>query len=240
MGHDTRRQGMVQPLGDKEGRDVVQSLAVFLAHLASASVAPCGGQSTKFDSLKPPDISVRDYSIALLDGLECSPECFMMAFIYIDRFMCASGGCRVTFSNVHRMVLTAVVIAAKVQDDEIYLNDHCAAVGGISCTELNSLEAFFLSSINWRVQVSQREFSKFIELLRLRDGCTRTGSTYKPLIALAQEAKPYVPRPAEIDSASFKVAEDLELADHNVRSHCFRSDGRRRRHRCCATRSTGH
>lgn len=162
-----------------------------------------------------------------------------MAFIYIDRFMCASMSCRVTFLNVHRMFFTAVVIAAKIQDDEVYTNDVSAAMGGISSRELNSLEAIFLRSLDWRVHISQRELSEGIELLRLHDSLhDHIGSTSEPLTMSASEATSLLPRRAPNDAASFKISRDLAVANRNARRHhhCVLGGCRRRQRRCATAR----
>ena len=57
--------------------------------------------------------------------------------------------------NVHRLLITSIMLASKFFDDVYYNNAYYARVGGISNSELNSLEMEFLkmSSFALFVQV---------------------------------------------------------------------------------------
>lgn len=151
---------------DAAGREVVELLAEFLRHLVSAAPTAC--EATPFDSLQAPAIGVQEYVLALWDCLGCSAECFVAAFVYIDRFMNKHTKCYLNTLNFHRMFLAAVVVAAKVLEDKIASNAASARIGGISNQEMNRLEVYLVSSLSWRVQVSGRECSDCIALLRLR------------------------------------------------------------------------
>merc|ERR1711988_966578 len=61
--------------------------------------------------------------------------------------------------TVHRLVLTAVVLAAKVHDDIHASNTHFAQVGGIPVAEPNKLERTFLQYIGYRTVVSPEEYA---------------------------------------------------------------------------------
>lgn len=52
------------------------------------------------------------------------------------------------FDFLARVILTAVVLAAKFFDDRYYSNRFYAAVGGVRTKELNALEADFLRLIS--------------------------------------------------------------------------------------------
>lgn len=111
-----------------------------------------------FDSAEVPSISVHDYTMRLLARFGCSAECIAVAFVYIDRFVAADAKRGVSFRSVHRLLLTAVVIAAKWQDDVHYTNRAYAKVGGISGQELNLLESALIGTLGWRLHVSHNEF----------------------------------------------------------------------------------
>jgi hypothetical protein len=63
--------------------------------------------------------------------------------------------------NVHRVVITAILLAAKFFDDAYYNNAYYAKVGGVLVSELNSLEVEFLFRINFSLRVAPDVFEKY-------------------------------------------------------------------------------
>jgi hypothetical protein len=90
----------------------------------------------------------------------CSNECFILALIYIDRLI-QRNNFLLTELNVHRVVITAVLLAAKFFDDAYYNNAYYAKVGGVLVSEINGLEVDFLFRINFSLRVTPDEFDKY-------------------------------------------------------------------------------
>eukprot|EP00828_Plagiopyla_frontata_P037595 TRINITY_DN4937_c0_g1_i2.p3 TRINITY_DN4937_c0_g1~~TRINITY_DN4937_c0_g1_i2.p3 ORF type:complete len:115 (-),score=18.20 TRINITY_DN4937_c0_g1_i2:220-564(-) len=88
----------------------------------------------------------------------CSQECFVLALIYLDRITQISPAYTINDFNIHRLIITSVVIAAKFFDDHYFSNSHYAKVGGITNQELNNLEFEFLNSINYSLYVPSEQF----------------------------------------------------------------------------------
>lgn len=63
--------------------------------------------------------------------------------------------------NVHRVVITAVLLAAKFVDDAYYNNAYYAKVGGVMTSEINGLEVDFLFRINFSLNVTSEEFDQY-------------------------------------------------------------------------------
>ncbi len=63
--------------------------------------------------------------------------------------------------NVHRVVITAILLAAKFFDDAYYNNAYYAKVGGVLVSELNGLEVDFLFRINFSLHVQPEVFEKY-------------------------------------------------------------------------------
>jgi hypothetical protein len=63
--------------------------------------------------------------------------------------------------NVHRVVITAVLLAAKFFDDAYYNNAYYAKVGGVLVSEMNGLEVDFLFRINFTLHVKPDVFDKY-------------------------------------------------------------------------------
>lgn len=68
--------------------------------------------------------------------------------------------------NVHRLLLTAVLIASKFNDDEYFDNKVFAQLGGVSLTELNRLEVIMLQKLKFSLYVSVEQHFDFLQLLK--------------------------------------------------------------------------
>lgn len=69
-------------------------------------------------------------------------------------------------SNVHRLVLASLVVAAKYTDDHYYSNLYYAKVGGVPVHELNALEAAFLRILEFSLYVSTDEYNEVLTMLQ--------------------------------------------------------------------------
>ena len=83
-----------------------------------------------------------------------------MALIYIDRLI-QRNNFLLTELNVHRVVITAILLAAKFFDDAYYNNAYYAKVGGVLVSEMNGLEVDFLFRINFSLHVTPDLFHKY-------------------------------------------------------------------------------
>ncbi|GAB4855538.1 hypothetical protein Ancab_024158 [Ancistrocladus abbreviatus] len=110
-------------------------------------------------SIAPP-LSIRQYIERISKYAKCSPSCFVVAFIYMERYIQRTNS-YFTSLNVHRLLITSVVLAAKFIDDECFNNAYYAKVGGVSTGELNELEWEFLSSLDFRLHVTLDDFDEY-------------------------------------------------------------------------------
>ena len=124
---------------------------------------------TKFDANRKPAISILHYLERIAKYAPCSSQCFILALIYIDRIVdgkrrrrsSSSAGIVLTSLNVHRLFITAVLIAAKYFDDKYYKNQFYARVGGVPNDELNALELEFLFLLDFELYADYREYDKY-------------------------------------------------------------------------------
>ncbi|PON84190.1 Cyclin [Trema orientale] len=119
---------------------------------------------TIFHGLRAPSLSIRQYIDRIFKYSGCSPSCFVVANIYVDRFL-QNTDVQLTSLNVHRLLITSVMLAAKFIDDAFFNNAYYAKVGGVSTKELNRLEMKFLFTIDFRLQVSVETFRKYCSQL---------------------------------------------------------------------------
>ena len=71
---------------------------------------------TLFHGLRVPTLSVSDYIDRIFKYSGCSPSCFVVGHIYVDRFLQHTEA-KLTSLNVHRLLITSTMLAAKFMDD---------------------------------------------------------------------------------------------------------------------------
>ncbi|KAF9115257.1 hypothetical protein BGX27_008378 [Mortierella sp. AM989] len=72
----------------------------------------------------------------------------------------ASNGFRINSFNVHRLLITCIMVAAKFTSDHFYSNARYAKVGGLSLLELNQLELEFLFTTRFELNVKVEELQR--------------------------------------------------------------------------------
>jgi len=115
----------------------VQVLSCVLSRLVAANDPVADpGPVTKFHALRPPAITILDYCARIHKYASCSPECFVLALVYIDRLI-QRNSLLLTSLNVHRIIITAIMLAAKFFDDQYFNNAYYAKVGGVPTSEVS-------------------------------------------------------------------------------------------------------
>lgn len=124
---------------------------------------------TVFHGLRAPPISVEAYLVRVAKYAKCSPACFVQAVALVFRLAKRDAAYQLTSLNVHRLVLTGVLLSAKFLDDHYYNNAYYARVGGVSTAELNRLEVEMLRLLGFRLLVPREELEQL--LLDAQAGC---------------------------------------------------------------------
>lgn len=211
------------PAQAAEGMAVVHVLAAVLDRLvgANASLARADpGQVTKFHALKAPGIGVLQYLERIHKYASCSTECFILALIYIDRLI-QRNNFLLTELNVHRVVITSILLAAKFFDDAYYNNAYYAKVGGVLVSEMNSLEVEFLFRINFSLHVTPDLFHKYhAELVSHAVGADlKTKPKLHPLssVQVSQQTSPQLAATASMSNSSNSGASFVQSTSHQQR-----------------------
>jgi hypothetical protein len=148
----------------RESELLVEALACVLTHLSEAQISSDYDpqkEISRFHAVRAPSISLKEYLVRIARFFQCSPSCFVLALVYIDRALKLNASFLVDALSVHRLVLAAVAVAAKFFDDCYYSNAFYAKVGGIKVPELNALEVAFLDLIDWRLHVTAGDFRHY-------------------------------------------------------------------------------
>lgn len=147
------------------GEQFVTGLGRVLTRWVQATPPPCGADKSRkvlpFRSVRTPSVSITAYLGRLHTYFGCSDECYVIALVYIDRLGKLDPTMTVCNLNVHRLLFTAILVAAKFHDDMYYANAYYAKVGGIPLKEVNALEAELLQRLNWTVVVAPNEYQLY-------------------------------------------------------------------------------
>lgn len=119
---------------------------------------------TIFHGSRPPALSIRQYIERIFKYSNCSPSCFVVAYIYMDRFLQGTSS-YLTSLNAHRLLISCVLLAVKFLDDVGFNNAYYAKVGGVSTAEMNKLELKLLFSLNFKLHVTLQTFDEYCQLL---------------------------------------------------------------------------
>jgi len=150
---------------NKEKRShLVEILSHVLNELCQQLYSPSMSQNTCdcFDSIDPPPINLKRYLKRIATFTGCSEESLVFSLIYIDRLITnTEQRFIVTNLNVHRLILSSVLVAVKFYDDHYYDNVYFSKVGGVSSKELNMLETEFLFLINFDLSVDLETYARY-------------------------------------------------------------------------------
>lgn len=116
---------LVESGGAEDMPRVVAALAGILERVANRNDAAAAAEfsavapASAFRATTKPGISVRAYMARIARFAGCSPACYVVAYVYLDRFL--RRGRRLALAvdsySVHRLLITAVLAAVKFMDD---------------------------------------------------------------------------------------------------------------------------
>ncbi|KAK1685591.1 hypothetical protein QYE76_046439 [Lolium multiflorum] len=149
-------------------------LARAVQRLVARNDALDGGEGTgsgmaAFEGAGAPRIGLAQYleRVHRYAGLE--PECYVVAYAYIDRAAHRRPAAAVASRNVHRLLLACLLVASKVLDDFHHDNAFFARVGGVSNAEMNKLELELLDVLGFEVMLSRRLYDLYHAHLHDKD-----------------------------------------------------------------------
>ncbi|SAM07966.1 hypothetical protein [Absidia glauca] len=149
--------------------DISPDLTVSLASLDRSSFR---NTYTCFHARSIPTISIQAYLIRILKYCPCTNECFLAILVYFDRMAKSAPPARpeplrIDSFNIHRLIISGVMIASKLFSDVFYTNARYAKVGGLTVSELNTLEIEFLALNEYKLFVTIEEFQYYGDQLLL-------------------------------------------------------------------------
>ncbi|PIA18549.1 cyclin-domain-containing protein [Coemansia reversa NRRL 1564] len=143
----------------------ITHMAELLDAVASANHFALGqikDDITPFHSRVVPSISVHDYLQRIAKFVCLENDTLLAVLVYLDRIGRAQihrPSLSLSPFNIHRLVITAIIIAHKFNSDIFFNNARYAKVGGIPLGEMNQLELemLFLMKFDLKVDVIELE-----------------------------------------------------------------------------------
>jgi hypothetical protein len=191
------------PMEPQYAYKVTLVLASVLEKMANTPV-PSNSISTVFDANTPPKIGVQQYLERIFKYTMCSGECYVLALIYIDRFR--KTAMQLTPFNIHRVIITSVMLAAKFFEDAYYNNAYFAQVGGVPTVEINQMELDFLFYVSFRLHVPTHEYQSYRTLFHNRIVSAETPTT-NPTAHMVEDV-PRTPQSSQVGVSGGRNATD--------------------------------
>jgi len=107
-----------------------------------------------------PKISIKEYLIRIKNYSELEDNTLIIGLIYIDR-LCEISNIQLTMFNIHRILFTAILLAIKYNEDNIYNLDFYAKIAGVTKKELKKLEYFFLDYVDFNLYIDINIFNQY-------------------------------------------------------------------------------
>lgn len=112
-----------------------------------------------FSPSKQTEFSLSFYIRRLVQYTCCSKSAFVVAVLYLARLSQNHPVFILSDLNVHRLICTSIVLAAKWLDDISYSNSHYARVAGVqTAAEMTRMENYFLKAIDFRLYVAPNNY----------------------------------------------------------------------------------
>lgn len=109
---------------------------------------------------------IKNYCLNILMTCKMEKEVIMASLVYLERTMIRNDY-PLTNRNWRKLVLTALIIASKIWDDESFENHNFAKVFTLYDTEdINEMERMMLERIDYDLEISTFEYTKYYFVLR--------------------------------------------------------------------------
>eukprot|EP00299_Pterocystis_sp_00344_P008652 c3366_g1_i1.p1 GENE.c3366_g1_i1~~c3366_g1_i1.p1 ORF type:complete len:352 (+),score=19.34 c3366_g1_i1:162-1217(+) len=119
------------------------------------------GPRTPFDASTEPKIAIAAYIERIRYYSQATPESTICGIVLMRR-ICKQNKIPMTNFNIHRLVITSIMVFAKFYDDDIDSNCRWARIAGIKKTEMNNLEIELLNRCQFDLRVSTQDFHDMV------------------------------------------------------------------------------
>jgi len=159
-------------LDDMADDESLRNLSIIFEKLCGSNHDLRSVTPTRFDGVDVPGMSVSSYLARLRRYTHCDFNSFLVAITYIKRLCGRDVAFCPTHHNIHRLLVTGLLVASKAMDDAFHTNRVMAQCGGIHVSEMCQLEWELCKRLDWRLQ------SEAEQLVRLRAALCDARSAY--------------------------------------------------------------
>lgn len=118
-------------------------------------------KSSVFDCTYKISISFDDYFIRLVELCEPESNTIIFSLILIDK-ICENKKVILSKENIHKVFFTALFIAFKMNEDEIFNEKHFSIASGLSNNEIALLEKEFVEKLDYKLNVSNNKYRIYL------------------------------------------------------------------------------
>ncbi len=115
-------------------------------------------------NINKPLISIYDYLCRINRYSSFELSTYIVSLIYLDR-ICKEAKIFLTPYNIHKLLFTSILIAAKYNEDKLYTNSHYAKIAGVSTKELINMENCFLFAIKFKLYIDVKTYQEYSSCL---------------------------------------------------------------------------
>jgi len=119
--------------------------------------------SSIFNGKRIPQITVTKYLQRIRRFSNCHENTFIIALFYLQKLFAKHNTFILTKLNVHRLLISSILISIKYNEDLFYPNSFYASIGGLHLKELNKLEANLLFLLDFDLYVQNDDLTNFME-----------------------------------------------------------------------------
>ena len=155
----------------KEEKRIIQKISDLLTDICDENKKKNNLIYKPLKCFYPPNIpliSIKDYLQHIYKYTKINASTIVIILIYIDR-ICNITKCKPSYYIIHKLILGAMMLAIKYNEDEFYSLKYYAKIGGVSLSEITNLEYNFLSLIDFNLYIKQDLFDKYNDYILSSD-----------------------------------------------------------------------
>lgn len=158
---------LVEKINTEDNKDtIIQEISKVLNELVTINDSSINQDcvTSKFDVKKKLKMSISDYIKRAVSNTQAESSTLIVSMILIDR-ICDTEKVALTGKSVHKLFITSLVLAIKMNEDLIYDLKYYSQVAGIPSRELETLEEEFLKIMDFKVNVKLDEFLDYVNTI---------------------------------------------------------------------------
>eukprot|EP00357_Protocruzia_adherens_P019717 CAMPEP_0115000554 /NCGR_PEP_ID=MMETSP0216-20121206/16829_1 /TAXON_ID=223996 /ORGANISM="Protocruzia adherens, Strain Boccale" /LENGTH=207 /DNA_ID=CAMNT_0002365679 /DNA_START=985 /DNA_END=1608 /DNA_ORIENTATION=+ len=101
------------------------------------------------------------YVQRIVTGVNCSPHCYVMIMVYLERIAERISNFAVTKGNIHALFATTLLVTLKFHEDNTPTNRMFSTLSSIPIDELNKFELEIMKALDWDLKIDRATFKQY-------------------------------------------------------------------------------